>query len=250
MRYSELAISAALMGLSVWFMWHATVLPIGWNGQTGGPGGGAFPFWLSAAMGLAAGAIVSGGLESLSEEIAESLGGIITESVDALLYFGGFDEGADGWLNGSVTNGSDFGNVLGPFGGSNGAVATERSFDIPDGTQVASFTFDMIAVDSWDGEDFIVFVDGAPAASLQFRYAQDGVTGQWVSDNPDYSFEVVSVSARTEAGYHSGWPDQSATVQLNVSNPGETVTLGFGSTLNQSREDESFAIDNVSLRTE
>lgn len=50
-------IALALMGLSVYFMIHATVLPIGWNGQTGGPGGGAFPFWLSALMGLAAGGI-------------------------------------------------------------------------------------------------------------------------------------------------------------------------------------------------
>jgi hypothetical protein len=35
-------------------MWHSLVLPIGWNGRTGGPGGGAFPFWLSAVMGLCA----------------------------------------------------------------------------------------------------------------------------------------------------------------------------------------------------
>ncbi len=38
------------MAMSAYFMWHATILPIGWNGMTGGPGGGAFPFWLSAIM--------------------------------------------------------------------------------------------------------------------------------------------------------------------------------------------------------
>ncbi len=51
-------IAAAIMALSVYFMWHATVLPIGWNGMTGGPGGGAFPFWLSAIMFVTAGAIL------------------------------------------------------------------------------------------------------------------------------------------------------------------------------------------------
>ena len=51
-------IAVALMGLSLYFMWHATVLPIGWNGQTGGPGGGAFSFWLSAVMGLTSFAIL------------------------------------------------------------------------------------------------------------------------------------------------------------------------------------------------
>ena len=53
MLKAESLIAAALMGLGLYFMWHATVLPIGWvEGQ--GPGGGAFPFWLSAVMVFAA----------------------------------------------------------------------------------------------------------------------------------------------------------------------------------------------------
>ena len=51
-------IAGAIMALSLYFMWHATVLPIGWNGETGGPGGGAFPFWLSAIMLLCSGLIL------------------------------------------------------------------------------------------------------------------------------------------------------------------------------------------------
>ena len=43
-------IAVGIMLFSAYFMWHALVLPIGWNGKTGGPGGGAFPFWLSAIM--------------------------------------------------------------------------------------------------------------------------------------------------------------------------------------------------------
>lgn len=50
MLVADRVIALSLMGLSLYFMWHATVLPIGWNGATGGPGGGAFPFWLSAIM--------------------------------------------------------------------------------------------------------------------------------------------------------------------------------------------------------
>jgi hypothetical protein len=53
---AESAIALGLVGLSLYFMWHATVLPIGWvEGQ--GPGGGAFPFWLSAIMLAASGAV-------------------------------------------------------------------------------------------------------------------------------------------------------------------------------------------------
>ncbi|MFG5382311.1 MULTISPECIES: tripartite tricarboxylate transporter TctB family protein [unclassified Yoonia] len=58
MLTADRMIAAALMLLSLYFMWHAIELPIGWNGMTGGPGGGAFPFWLSAIMFLAAGGIL------------------------------------------------------------------------------------------------------------------------------------------------------------------------------------------------
>ncbi len=58
MLTADRLIAAGLMALSCYFMWHAMQLPIGWNGMTGGPGGGAFPFWLSAIMFLAAGGIL------------------------------------------------------------------------------------------------------------------------------------------------------------------------------------------------
>jgi hypothetical protein len=46
------------MVLSAYFMWHAVELPIGWNGRTGGPGGGSFPFWLSAVMLVCSGLVL------------------------------------------------------------------------------------------------------------------------------------------------------------------------------------------------
>jgi len=58
MLTAERFIALSLMVLSAYFMWHATALPIGWNGKTGGPGGGGFPFWLSAIMFVTAGAII------------------------------------------------------------------------------------------------------------------------------------------------------------------------------------------------
>lgn len=58
MLNAQRAIAGGIMVLSVYFMWHATVLPIGWNGKTGGPGGGSFPFWLSAVMFVAAAGIL------------------------------------------------------------------------------------------------------------------------------------------------------------------------------------------------
>lgn len=68
MLLADRLIAASLMALSVYFMWHARELPIGWNGLTGGPGGGAFPFWLSAIMFVAAGGILIRSLRGLPDD--------------------------------------------------------------------------------------------------------------------------------------------------------------------------------------
>ncbi|KAA5606679.1 tripartite tricarboxylate transporter TctB family protein [Roseospira marina] len=49
MHRAEMIMAIALMALSSVFMIMATDLPIGWV-RGSGPGGGAFPFWLSAIM--------------------------------------------------------------------------------------------------------------------------------------------------------------------------------------------------------
>ena len=58
MLTADRAIALSIIGMSIYFMVHATALPIGWNGMEGGPGGGAFPFWLSLIMALCAGGIL------------------------------------------------------------------------------------------------------------------------------------------------------------------------------------------------
>jgi hypothetical protein len=57
MLKADSLVALALMGFSLYCMWHATVLPIGWiEGE--GPGGGAFPFWLALLMLLASGGVL------------------------------------------------------------------------------------------------------------------------------------------------------------------------------------------------
>ncbi len=49
MRVAELVMALAMAVFSLYLMWKSTELPIGWlPGE--GPGGGAFPFWLSLGM--------------------------------------------------------------------------------------------------------------------------------------------------------------------------------------------------------
>ncbi len=48
-RKAELAMAVVMAFFSVYLMFKSAELPIGWT-EGEGPGGGAFPFWLSAGM--------------------------------------------------------------------------------------------------------------------------------------------------------------------------------------------------------
>ena len=57
MRKAELSMAVIMALFSIYLMWKSTELPIGWiKGE--GPGGGAFPFWLSFGMLICCGAIL------------------------------------------------------------------------------------------------------------------------------------------------------------------------------------------------
>ena len=49
MRKAELVMAVIMMVFSIYLMFKSAELPIGWIPDEG-PGGGAFPFWLSAGM--------------------------------------------------------------------------------------------------------------------------------------------------------------------------------------------------------
>ncbi len=49
MRRAEIVAAILLAFFSIYLMWKSAELPVGWIADEG-PGGGAFPFWLSAIM--------------------------------------------------------------------------------------------------------------------------------------------------------------------------------------------------------
>ena len=57
MRVAELVMALVMASFSLYLMWKSAELPIGWiEGE--GPGGGAFPFWLSFGMLLCCVAVI------------------------------------------------------------------------------------------------------------------------------------------------------------------------------------------------
>jgi len=67
MRRTDLLVACILVVLSAYMMWKSTELPIGWRPEYG-PGGGAFPFWLSVGMFLCSGLIAIRSLRGLTPE--------------------------------------------------------------------------------------------------------------------------------------------------------------------------------------
>ena len=189
------------------------------------------------------------GVENLAGDINATLRGqIVNSSFARESYFDDFETGAGYWIGGQWDNSDDaYGGLLGPYGGSGGAEVVTRTYDLMSGYDFAVVEFDLHALDSWDNEEFILFIDGSPVSSHNFNWQVDGVTGSWTTADGAYSVFIEPNGPRAHTGYNSGWVDQSFSVRVEVEDPGRSISVGFGSTLNQGVGDESWAVDNVGV---
>ena len=193
-------------------------------------------------LGLATTAVVSGGVESLSQETAEELAGtsISTRFASVVsLFSGDFSDGAGGFVGGTVINASGFGSVLQI--GQNETV--ELSLDMPPGTTSATIGFDLIAVDDFDGDTATIFVNGQAVSVYSdddgnITVSDNGVSGVSVSVNQQYT------NANNGGGSEA---DSRATYSITVDNPGSSVTLGVASNQSAGVDNEFFALDDVSV---
>ena len=158
-----------------------------------------------------------------------------------------FNGGATGWTNNQTDSGAGNG-YLGRLGTS----LVEKSFALPSGATTATISFDFLEIDSWDGESFFVTVNGREINLGAFGWtADEGAT----SFNAGGGITVSKGAAVKLSGYGNetdfwAFNDSAHRFTLTVANPGETLTLGFRSTLNQELNDESFGIDNLSITTD
>ncbi len=109
----------------------------------------------------------------------------------------------------------------------------------------------MAFVDSWDNEEARIFVNGAQIGIGTFR---------WSGGEPELTFTpspgITASAALTSTVQAGSWSspsrgtDYSYRVSVAVEDPGETLTLGFGTTLDQPQSDESLLIGNVEVRAD
>lgn len=157
-----------------------------------------------------------------------------------------FDAEELGWTvrSGVQVNPSNDG-LLGPFSGTGGQQGVFRTYSVPAGLESVVVEFDFLEGDSWDGERFLVFGNDSLISSDRFYFANRVDGSEAYGNDGDRPF------SRALPDYHragsSGWSDQVHRYRIEVPVVDGQIKLGFGSTLNQSLNDESWAIDNLTL---
>jgi len=176
-----------------------------------------------------------------------------------------FTGGASGWTDNTSGNSAALGDFLGPFAGtagdSSGGPLTEKTFDLADGYSGVVVEFDLLIIDSWDGDTalstgpdldaFQLYIDGQQVANELFTWndpAFDGDRSGTISINGvDYTYSFVQIQSGELAG-STTWGDEVWRVRLEAENlTADQITIGFGATTDQPVDDESFGIDNLTI---
>ncbi|MFN6377817.1 MAG: HYR domain-containing protein, partial [Flavobacteriales bacterium] len=153
--------------------------------------------------------------------------------------FENFESGAFGWTPSTNEFDASITGVLGRFGGSGGTQQVSKIFTLP-GTASKTVEFDLYRIDSWDGEQMRIFINDVQIASFNPIANASGTVGP-VSWTSTY-IGIVSPNA-----FSGSWNDGLNRVVININDGNPTLKVGFGSTLNQSVPDESYAIDNFRI---
>ncbi|MEO0402452.1 MAG: Hint domain-containing protein [Pseudomonadota bacterium] len=164
------------------------------------------------------------------------------------LYDLDFEGGAEGWSNNQTETDPALGTSLGRFGAGDGTIATERTFDLGADAEQIDVNFEALLLDSWNGEDFIITVNGTEVrVPFTESDTSDPAPQSFVGpDGATYSFTFTN-TATGALGYSSGTDDTILDVALTITNPPTSLNIGFGSDLNSTIANESFAIDNFSI---
>jgi len=198
-----------------------------------------------SGMGMAVTGVVSGGLESVTGSISDTLTGIeiqdrfaeVLEDLGfATLDFAG---GAGGFSGGSVETLPGIGDVLqiGP-----GETAS-ASFGLPDGTTEAVVEFDLFGLDSLNNEPATISINGEVAGVVS---VDNGMTTWTPVGGGSTTFEAAPTSQGVDLN-GNGSNDSRTQIRMTVGNPGETLDVAIHSGAGADVGNESYAIDNVSV---
>ncbi|NUM33821.1 MAG: hypothetical protein HUU50_04725 [Candidatus Brocadiae bacterium] len=158
----------------------------------------------------------------------------------ALLSFEDFEAGASGWNDNTTDNSnSTFTRFLGRFAGTGSAQGYYKSYALNGLPNIVTVQFDFYRIDSWDAENFLVFIDNAMVSTMTY-------VGNGTPTLPSY---IQALTPVQEMGWsaNAGWQEQKLRYTFLVNTQASSIKLGFGSSLNSGIADESWGIDNVTI---
>ncbi|MEO0378986.1 MAG: Hint domain-containing protein [Pseudomonadota bacterium] len=172
------------------------------------------------------------------------------------IYEDDFEGTVDGWSNNQTDSDPSLGTSLGRFGAADGTIATERTFDLGSDAQEITLDFDVLLLDSWDGEDFIITLNGEEVRFSHLSGDTSSPASQSFvgADGATYTLDFTN-TATGELGYTSAAGpvavsssvDTIMNIAISIDNPPPTLTVGLGSDLNSGLDNESFAVDNFTV---
>ncbi|MCA0257005.1 MAG: cadherin domain-containing protein, partial [Proteobacteria bacterium] len=159
-----------------------------------------------------------------------------------------FSSGTDGWTGTTTMNRNDTGDAyLGQIGGSgSNAVVNQtvsKTFTLPSAQEMIQIEMDVLKLDSMDGgENLSIFVNGQIVANVNKNGSVQVVAaGVEVSSTViGTGLDIFTTSAT--------WTDDVYHVIVKVPTTATTITVGFGSNANEGINNESWGIDNFSLK--
>lgn len=181
-----------------------------------------------------------GFVSALALAAASCLG---TGALAATITSEDFETGASGWnVNTTTDGGATFTTFLGRFPGGGGARSQDvfKTFALS-GTQTeVTVSFNFYELDSWDSEQFIIFVDGVELFADTFQHGSD----QGDALNAIRTRTRLAGNGSENLGFE-GWEDQTYLYEFTFATTAASLTLGFGATIGSGIADESFGIDNL-----
>lgn len=203
-------------------------------------------------LSLAVMATASGGVESLSGEVADTLSEMSILAGEAVqIAFHDFTDGdAAGWVGGRVMDmGGQMGEllVLGP------GETAGFTMEVPENTSEATMVFDLVAGDSldasarWGTDTATIMINGVPVA-----IATSERGSQLTFEIPQIDGTSVEATVTVDPVNYGGaerWQDSVAEVTVTVDQPVGPIDIQMHSGANQRISDEFWGIDNFDATT-
>ena len=180
--------------------------------------------------------------------------GIITENIESDVFkftedYGGssvetFEDGlANGWKYVGTDSDVDvsYNDTIGSFlGRLSGTKSIEKTYPNASG---GSFSFDFLALDSWDnghGDGFSVFINGLEVLTDVRKGVYDKLVHNGVNNGFSWNLDTTEIF-----NTYSGWSD--ARIRVSIDLPDDIVdpTITITSKVNQGVDDESGGVDNI-----